>query len=122
MVFIFVSIFEFSASSTSTYFALGSVCVLEAAGSYAAIGAADTAGLYGAVEALDALGLPGACGRAVPLKQSRISPALSISRHCSVVCALITSEDVQSRITSAVARIFAPSKNGGPPGSQILRN
>ena len=66
MVFIFASIFEFSASSTSTYFALWSVDVFEA-GSYAAIGALDTAGLYGAVEALDALGLPGVCGRAVRL-------------------------------------------------------
>ena len=67
MVFIFASIFEFSASSTSTYFALGSAGVLEAAGPCTAIGASDTAGLYGAVEALDALGLPGVCGRAVPL-------------------------------------------------------
>jgi hypothetical protein len=67
MVFIFASIFELSASSTSTYFALWSVGVLEAAGLSTAIGASDTAGLYGAVEALDVLGLLGVCGRAVPL-------------------------------------------------------
>jgi len=67
MVFIFASNFEFSPSSTSMYFALWSVGVLEATGLSTAIGASDTAGLSG-VEALVVLGrgLPSVCG-AVPL-------------------------------------------------------
>ena len=67
MVFIFASILEFSASSTSTYFARWSVGVLKAAGLSTATGASDIAGLYGAVEALDALRLPGVGGAAIPL-------------------------------------------------------
>jgi len=67
MVFIFASNFEFSTASTSTYFSVWSVGVLDAAGLSTAIGAPDTAGLAVAVEALDALGLPSAYGGAVLL-------------------------------------------------------
>jgi hypothetical protein len=108
MVFIFASNFEFSAASTSTYCVLWSAGVLDAAGLSTAIGASDIAGLFGAIEALDVLGLPSVGGGAVLLRQSRRSPALCIDWHCSVVCALTTSEDMQSKIASAVARIFVP--------------
>jgi hypothetical protein len=108
MVFIFASNFEFSAASTSTYCVLWSAGVLDAAGLSTAIGASDIVGLFGAIEALDVLGLPSVGGGAVLLRQSRRSPALCIDWHCSVVCALTTSEDMQSKIASAVARIFVP--------------